>query len=301
MSHVPPGRSEVGETVASYPSYEAAQKAVSTLIAADVPARDIAIVGSGLRSIERITGKLGYATAARSGAVNGILLGLFFSALFLLGNDKAPPSAFVGVLLVGVALGMLFSLGAYAVIRRRKDFASVMQVIADHYEVTVLPGSIHRAREVLGPMTTVARPPRHRAGYGDRDDVPREPPRYGERTDGAPRAPHRGERIVPAPKYGERIEPAAPEYGERVDTASDTEPGEDADGDDDAQDVTDAPDPTADAGADGADGGAGEHPGTVVPTDAGTSDVGEAPEPDDGTEGGPAASDDDARRHRDDA
>ena len=77
------GRDEVGETVASFPTYEKAQKAVSSLIAGEVPARDIAIVGSGLRSIERITGRLGYATAARSGALNGLMLGLLFAFIFV--------------------------------------------------------------------------------------------------------------------------------------------------------------------------------------------------------------------------
>jgi len=48
------GRDEVGEKIASFPTYEQAQKAVSSLIAGEVPARDIAIVGSGLRSIERV-------------------------------------------------------------------------------------------------------------------------------------------------------------------------------------------------------------------------------------------------------
>ena len=58
---------DLGQTVASFPTYEAAQKAVSRLIAGDVPARDIAIVGQGLRSVEKVTGRLGYATAARAG------------------------------------------------------------------------------------------------------------------------------------------------------------------------------------------------------------------------------------------
>ena len=39
------GNTEVGEMVASFPEYEAAQKAVSKLIAAEIAARDIAIVG----------------------------------------------------------------------------------------------------------------------------------------------------------------------------------------------------------------------------------------------------------------
>ena len=58
---------EHGEKIADYPSYPAAQQAVSKLIAEDIPARDIAIVGHGLRSVETITGRLGYAAAARSG------------------------------------------------------------------------------------------------------------------------------------------------------------------------------------------------------------------------------------------
>ncbi|WP_045275778.1 general stress protein, partial [Microbacterium terrae] len=147
------GSTEVGETVAQFPTYEGAQKAVSSLIAGEVPARDIAIVGSGLRSIERITGRLGYASAARSGAVNGLLLGLLFSAIIVIGSPDVPIQAFVGVLFVGIAIGMLLSIVTYSFVRRRRDFASVVQVVADHYEVTVAAGSIHKARGVLAGGT----------------------------------------------------------------------------------------------------------------------------------------------------
>ncbi len=181
---VPPGREEVGETVATYPTYEGAQKAVSALIAAEVPARDIAIVGHGLRSLERVTGRLGYATAARSGGINGLLLGLLFSFIFVLGMPTASIAVFLGVLLIGVALGMLLSLITYSVVRRRRDFASVMQVTADRYEVCVTPTSLGKARQTLGPATVVAAPPRARP-----DDAA--PPQYGERlpAPGAPAGP----------------------------------------------------------------------------------------------------------------
>ena len=185
---VPPGRGEVGETVASYPTYEAAQKAVSSLIAGEVPAKEIAIVGQGLRSIERVTGRLGYATAARQGAINGVLLGLLFSAFVVLGTPAVPIQAFVGIIFVGIAIGMLLSIITYSLIRRRRDFASVMQVVAERYEVTVLGSSIHRARELLGPQSMTARPP------VVADDAPPQPV--------AP-AP------APPPQYGERI-PAGP-------------------------------------------------------------------------------------------
>ncbi|WP_183045259.1 general stress protein [Microbacterium sp. AG238] len=178
-----------GEKVAEYASYEAAQKAVSTLISADIPAREIAIVGYGLRSVETVTGRLGYATAARTGAINGILLGLIFSLIFVFGTPDAAIQLFLGVMLVGVAIGMMMSLVMFALVRRRRDFASVTQVVADHYEVTVQASSIHRARGALN--VSAARPATPAA------PVPDGPPRYGERIDPVP-APS-GDRPAPGP------------------------------------------------------------------------------------------------------
>ncbi|MEJ1091043.1 general stress protein [Microbacterium istanbulense] len=163
---------EVGEMVVSMRDYEAAQKAVSTLIAGEVPARDIAIVGQSVRTIERVTGRLGYAAAARSGAINGVLIGLFLSAIMLFGNPEAPISLFLGFIFIGVALGMIMSLVTYSIVRRRRDFASVTQMAADHYEVYVQPSSLAKARQLLG----TARPAPTRAPV----DLS-EPPRYGER------------------------------------------------------------------------------------------------------------------------
>ena len=172
---------EHGEKIADYATYQAAQEAVSKLIQADIPARDIAIVGHGLRSVETVTGRLGYAAAARTGAINGVLLGLLFSAIFVLGMPGAAIQMFAGVMLVGVAIGMLLSLITFALLRRRRDYTSVTQVLADRYEVTVLPRSIQRAREIIGRAVAVVRPP-------EPVDLSI-PPRYGERIDPAPQPP----------------------------------------------------------------------------------------------------------------
>jgi len=236
----PAAGTAVGETVASVRDYEAAQKTVSKLISGEVPARDIAIVGQGVRTIERITGRLGYAAAARSGAVNGVLIGLLLSAILVIGNPDAPIQLFVGFVFIGVALGMIMSLITYAIVRRRRDFASVTQLAADHYEVTVLPASLAKAREVVGDQrTTVVRPPTNLD----------EPPRYGERVApgsdaSAPGDDSEGERIgehvIPprpadpspvasssadsAPRYGERVDASAP--SDSVQEAPETEDAE---------------------------------------------------------------------------
>ncbi|MFT4156981.1 MAG: hypothetical protein QM630_03515 [Microbacterium sp.] len=173
MMSRPAARTDTGEVVASVRDYESAQKMVSKLIAEEVPARDIAIIGQGVRSVERITGRLGYAGAARSGAINGVLIGLFLSAILVLGNPDVPIQLFVGFVLIGVALGMLMSLIAYTIVRRRRDFASTTQFAADHYEVTVQASSLNKARNILGAVTQtkVVRPPVNLD----------EPPKYGER------------------------------------------------------------------------------------------------------------------------
>lgn len=180
MLNRPADSRDEGEIVASTRDYEGAQKTVSKLIAEDVPARDIAIVGQSVRTVERITGRLGYAAAARSGAINGVLIGLFLSAILVIGNPEVPIQLFVGFVFIGVALGMLLSLVTYAIVRRRRDFASVTQFAADHYEVRVQAGSLAKARLALG----AAKPAPVRAPV-NLD----EPPRYGERiTPGTPGA-----------------------------------------------------------------------------------------------------------------
>jgi hypothetical protein len=186
MLNRPANSTDTGEVVASMRDYEAAQKAVSKLIAGEVPARDIAIVGQSVRTVERITGKLGYATAARSGAINGVLIGLFLSAILVIGNPEVPIQLFVGFVFIGVAIGMILSLLTFAVVRRRRDFASVTQFAADHYDVTVLPSSLAKARQVLGTERPApVRPPVNLD----------EPPRYGERITPGGAAP--GQAPVP--------------------------------------------------------------------------------------------------------
>jgi hypothetical protein len=193
MLNRPASGTDTGEIVASMRDYESAQKTVSKLIAGEVPARDIAIVGQSVRTVERVTGKLGYAAAARSGAINGVLIGLFLAAILVLGNPEVPIQLFLGFVLIGVAVGMLLSLVTYAIVRRRRDFASVTQFAADHYEVTVLSTSLGKARQVLGANKVApVRPPVNLD----------EPPRYGERiTPGA---------TAPAPSPEEPVIPPRP-------------------------------------------------------------------------------------------
>jgi hypothetical protein len=169
---------DVGETVATYSKYEGAQRAVSKLIEKDVPARDIAIVGKGLRSVEKITGKLGWGRAAWQGALNGLLLGMLISAFAVIWVPDAGVAMIGGVVLIGLAFGMALRILNYSLVRRRRDYASMMTVTAERYEVAVTGLYTAKSREILGttkPRTVVSRPPSM------------DPPRYGVRITDQPR------------------------------------------------------------------------------------------------------------------
>lgn len=137
-----------GEEVATFDTYEAAQTAVDTLAHSDFPLQGAVIVGNDMKSVERVTGRLSWGRAAGAGAVSGLWLGLFLGILLSFG---ANPSAavFPGALLLGAAFGVLFGVGSYAITRRRRDFSSVMQVIASTYSLVVDPQHANRARNLL--------------------------------------------------------------------------------------------------------------------------------------------------------
>jgi len=139
-----------GEPVATYETYDEAQKAVVTLAEADFPVTQVSIVGNELTSVERVTGKLTSARAAAAGAASGAWLGLFLGLVTFLFSPVPNISSVVGAVIIGVGFGAIFGIVSYSITRRRRDFTSVMQVTATSYSVVVEPDSMHRARNVLG-------------------------------------------------------------------------------------------------------------------------------------------------------
>ncbi|MGI9823859.1 general stress protein [Agromyces sp. Marseille-Q5079] len=139
-----------GETVASFETYAEAQAAVDALAKAEFPVKELAIVGSGLTSVERITGKLTWGRAATAGALSGAWFGTFLGLLFFI---FAPSPSSVGILLsavlIGAGFGMIFSVVSYSVNRRRRDFTSVAQVLATRYSIVAEAAHIERARQIL--------------------------------------------------------------------------------------------------------------------------------------------------------
>ncbi|WP_245982112.1 general stress protein [Mycetocola tolaasinivorans] len=138
-----------GETVAVFESYLDAQKAVAVLGQGDFPVRAVSIVGDDLRSVERVTGKMTYGRAAGSGALSGGWMGIFLGLILVIMNPTLNLGIVAAAVLLGAGFGMLFSIFTYSVRRRRKDFTSVMQIVAGSYSLIVPAELVGGARRLL--------------------------------------------------------------------------------------------------------------------------------------------------------
>ncbi|HEX4444652.1 MAG TPA: general stress protein [Galbitalea sp.] len=138
-----------GDVLGTYDSYVDAQQVIDKLAKADFDVRQLAIVGSDLKTIERITGKLSYGRSALGGAATGAWFGLFAGTVLFLFAATPNVTYALAVILIGAAFGMLFGIVSYAINRRRKDYRSVNQVVASSYQVIVPPSQLVRAQELL--------------------------------------------------------------------------------------------------------------------------------------------------------
>ena len=140
-----------GTVVASFSSYEQAREAVDTLARREgFSLQQISIVGSDLKSVERVIGRMSAARAAMSGAVTGTMMGLFVTLMWLLIYPEAGFSSILGVFLLAIAFGTIWSLLTYALSPRKREFTSMMQLTASRFDLLVPPALAAQAAQVLG-------------------------------------------------------------------------------------------------------------------------------------------------------
>ena len=162
MSHVLPRRPdarplaaqlEFPQSLAVYDDYAAAQKAVDFLADNKFPVEQCMIVGTDLKRIERITGRLTTArVAARRRALRCLarpvrradLRVLHRGARLVIVVSDGRSSARV--------FGLIWALVGYAATRGQRDFSSVTQVVATRYEVLVEHKVAAQARELLAQL-----------------------------------------------------------------------------------------------------------------------------------------------------
>jgi uncharacterized membrane protein len=142
-----------GMPVGTFPTYAKAQEAVDYLSDNEFPVENVTIVGTGLRLVEQVTGRLTRGRVIQAAALTGALWGLFIGGVMLLfgGNDV---SIIVPVIttLIGAAFGALSGSMAYAATGGKRDFTSRSGVVATSYEVVCQAKVAEEARNLLGRL-----------------------------------------------------------------------------------------------------------------------------------------------------
>lgn len=144
---------EYPQSLGVYDNYADAQKAVDFLSDNEFPVQNCLIVGTELRQVERVTGRLTWGRVLMGGAASGAWLGLFIGLLLGL---FAKDSAWLPTVLGGVAIGIVFGIvsGAigYAATRGQRDFSSVQKVVATKHEVLVEHKHLATGQQLLATI-----------------------------------------------------------------------------------------------------------------------------------------------------
>jgi hypothetical protein len=151
-AQTPPGTGgTAGPTlsVATYPDYASAQRAVDYLSDNKFPVQRTAIVGTDLRLVESVLGRLTTARAAGAGAASGAWFGLFIGLLFGIFSDSNWFAVILVTLLIGAVWGAIFGAIAHAATGGRRDFASRSSLQASQYAVIVDAEVADEARALL--------------------------------------------------------------------------------------------------------------------------------------------------------
>jgi hypothetical protein len=140
-----------GVQVGSYDTYEQAQAAVDHLSDEKFPVENVTIVGSDLKMVETVTGRLTTGRAVAAGAAGGAWWGLFVG--LLLGIFSTDGGDWIGSVLTGLLVGLVFGAAfggmGYAATRGRRDFTSTSKITAGRYDVMCNPANAEDARAQL--------------------------------------------------------------------------------------------------------------------------------------------------------
>jgi hypothetical protein len=137
------------QSLGVYDKYADAQKAVDFLSDREFPVENCMIVGTDLKQMERVTGRLTTGRVALGGLLSGAWLGLFVGlvlSFFEAGNSLA---TILSTLVFGALFGVIWALIGYAATRGQRDFSSVSRIVATRYEVLVEHKHREAARAIL--------------------------------------------------------------------------------------------------------------------------------------------------------
>ena len=141
------------QSLGVYDDYADAQRAVDFLSDEGFPVQNVLIVGTDLKQVERVTGRLTTPRVLMAGAASGAWLGLLVGLLLgiFARNDAYLATVVTGIVL-GVAFGVVWALIGYLATRGQRDFSSISKVIPNRYEVLTEHNLLAQGQELLAKL-----------------------------------------------------------------------------------------------------------------------------------------------------
>ncbi len=140
------------QSLAVYDDYASAQKAVDFLSDKEFPVENCMIVGTDLKRVERITGRLTTGRVALGGLGLRHLAGTVRRPDLRALHRRGCLGVILSTVLIGALFGVIWALVGYALTRGQRDFSSVTSVVATKYEVLVEHKVAAQARELLAQL-----------------------------------------------------------------------------------------------------------------------------------------------------
>ena len=141
-----------GQVIGTYDTYLEAQRAVDFLSDEQFPVQHVSIVGSDLRMVENVLGRLTRGRAAMAGAASGVWFGLFVGVLLSFASDTNAFGLILSALVYGALMGAVFGFVGHTLSGGKRDFTSRSKIVASSYEIRCTWAEADRAREVLARM-----------------------------------------------------------------------------------------------------------------------------------------------------
>jgi hypothetical protein len=142
------------EIIAKFDTYENAVEHVEKLLSGNFPVRQIAIVGRGVRTVERLRARVGYPRMALTGALNGALLGVVviaFSPADTFNNYASTIITFAGI-------GAIVNILRFSLSRSKRTFSGQNSLLADTYEIQVPKDLKAEAENALVKAAALSKP-----------------------------------------------------------------------------------------------------------------------------------------------
>ncbi|WP_235997677.1 general stress protein [Aestuariimicrobium ganziense] len=133
-------------------SYDEASKAVDFLADQKFPVDQLCIVGTDLKTIERVTGRKTWGSVLLQGATSGVFMGLLVGLMLSLFTQGSMLAMILAGVVFGVLFGAVSSAMGYAMSGGKRDFNSIAQTVATKYEVLGEHKVAAQARELLTQM-----------------------------------------------------------------------------------------------------------------------------------------------------